>query len=205
MPINKPANKMSSAENQKAKRCKINDLIQEKLNGDALTNFEAFLEFLKQEKINIPWARFGWEGIHTFHIKHKSQHIGELSFLDDENHVRIIINTAWGNLDLYTEGQPDEVTDMLTERLNYKCISCRPNWDCAIKASDRSVELAGKRYEKICAGATGYGFISGDMSTFTLGPPRWQQPQEPVGEFPLEMVKKLILARKEYIVKTTAK
>ena len=54
MPINKPADNMSSPENQKAKRCKINDHIQEKLNGDALTNFEVFLEFLKQEKINIP-------------------------------------------------------------------------------------------------------------------------------------------------------
>ena len=201
MAMNKPADKMSSPENQKAKRCKINDLIQEKLNGDALTNFEVFLEFLKQEKINIPWARFGWEGIHTFHIKHKGKGIGELSFLDEENHVRLQIGTEESNFDLYVEGQPREIVDMLTERLSHKCICCRPDWDCA-KASGRSAELAGKRYENICTSAPNYIFISDNMSTFTLYTPLWQLPRKPAGVFSSEIIKKLIVAKKEHIIKT---
>ena len=200
MAKNNPADKMSSSENQKSKRCKINDLILEKLNGDALTNFEVFLEFLQQEKINIPWARFGWEGVHTFHLKHKGKIIGELSFLDDENHVRIQINNEWSNLDSYAEGQPNEIVDILTERLGYKCINCRPDWGCG-KASGRSAELAGKRYEKICDSAPIYVFVSSNMNTFTLYTPLWQVPRKPVGEFSSEMIKKLLLAKKEHINK----
>ena len=204
MAMNNPADNMSRPENQKAKRCKINDLIQEKLNGDVLKNFEAFLEFLKQEKINIPWARFGWEGIHTFHIKHKGKGIGELSFLDDENHVRIQINNDWNNLDLYVKGQPNEITDVLTERLSYKCICCRPDWGCG-KDLGKSVKFASKNYVNICASAPFYVFISDNMNTFTLYTPLWQQPRKQVGVFPLETVNKLILAKREHIVKTIAK
>ena len=203
MAMNNPADKMSSPEKQKAKRCKINDLMQEKLNGAALENFETFLEFLKQEKINIPWARFGWEGIHTFHIKHKGKNIGELSFLDDENQVRIQINTDGNNFDVYIEGQPNEIVDMLIERLSHKCICCRPDWDCA-KSMGKSAELAGKRYENICTSAPSYLFISGNMNVFTLFTPIWQVPRKPVGVFSLDTVKKLLLAKKEHIVKTTA-
>jgi len=194
----------SSPENQKAKRCKIVDLIQEKLDGDVLKDFEKFLDFLKEEKINTPWERFGYEGIHTFCIKHKGQNIGQIGFLDNENHVRIQIITEWSNFNLYVEGQPVEITDMLTERLSYKCTHCRPGWGCE-ESSGKNFELADKRYEKRCAHVPSYRFISGDMNTFTLYTPIFRQPQEPVGEFPMEIIKKLILARKEYIIKTIVK
>ena len=195
---------MSSPESQKAKRCKIDELIQEKLSGDMLRDFQAFLGFLKEEKITCPWARFGWEGIHTFHIKHKGQNIGEISFPDGENHIRIQINTVdWNkdDFDLYTEGQANEIVEMLMNRLSHKCKNCRPDWGCA-RASGMSAEVAGKRYEKICAGVKIYKFIGDNMNTLTLYTPLWQKPAEPIGLIPLDMVKKLILARKEYVVKT---
>ena len=194
----------SSPETQKAMRCKIHDLIQEKLSGDVLKDFEAFLDFLKEEKINTPWERFGYEGIHTFCIKHKGQHIGQIGFLNDENHVRIQVIAEWSNFDSYVEGQPVEVIDMLMERLSYTCIHCRPGWDCE-KNSGWTRKLAGKQYENRCSHMSTYRFISGDMNTFTLYTPIFRQPQESVGEFPLETVKKLILARKAYIAKTAAK
>ena len=198
---------MSSPENQKAKRCKINDFIQEKLSGDVLKDFKAFLELLKEEKITTPWARFGWEGIHTFHIKHKGKGIGEISFPDDENHIRIQVHAGnWNKdgFDLYTEGQANEIFAMLMERTSHKCIRCRPDWDCA-KALGRSAEIAGERYENVCAYMNMSKFIGDNMNALTLYTPRWSYPPEPVGSFPLEVIKKLILAQKEFIIKTTTK
>ena len=191
----------SSPKNQKAMRRKIDELIQEKLNGDVLTDFVAFLDFLKHEKITCPWTRFGWEGIHTFHLKHKGQNVGAISILDGENHIRISVGTnGWRveNFDLYLQDQPGDVVDMLMERASYKCTKCSPNMWC-FEAEGFTAEIAGKRYEKRCVSMSGYWFIGNSMKELTLYSPR--AAQEPIGLIPLEMIKKLILAKKEHIIK----
>ena len=191
----------SHPENQKAMRCKIDEFIQEKLSEDVLQDFEEFLEFLKQEKITCPWARFGWEGIHTFHMKHKGKNIGEVSFLG-ENHIRIQVSTnEWKveNFDLYLDGQPNEVVDMLMERAAYECTKCCQN----ICSAGLNVEIAGKRYANRCMNMSGYRFVGDSMREFTLYSPRTVS--EPVGLIPLESIKKLIVAKKEHIIKTIAK
>ena len=92
---------------------------------------------------------------------------------------------------------------MLIEQINHKCIRCRPDWDCA-KTLGRNAEIAGKRYENRCAYMNIYKFISNNMNILTLYTPRWSHPPEPTGFIPLNTVKKLILARKGYIIKTIA-
>ena len=201
MAINNPTDKMSSPENQKAKRCKINDLIREKLSGETLKDFEAFLGFLKEEKINTPWARFGWEGIHTFHMKHKGIGIGEIGFLNDENHIRFSIGTnGWRveSFDSYLEGQDSEVVDMLMERLTYKCTKCRPDFTCSVGLNAKIGDVI---YNNRCMNVSVYRFV-GNMQEFTLYTPRITP--EAVDVFSLEMLKKLILAKKKADHKTIA-
>ncbi|MCL2547435.1 MAG: hypothetical protein FWE06_09705 [Oscillospiraceae bacterium] len=183
---------------------KINEIARDKLNSNFANDFEAFLNFLKQEKITTPWRGIlrAQPHIIRFYMKHKGKDVGHIDFNDDiANYIDIqVITVGWlkNDFDVYLEGQPNEIFDMLTERLSQKCIHCNTNH--ANCSPGRSAEVAGKQYEKICVAMTLYKFGGDNMQELTLHRPQYIA-TKPVGLVPLEMIKKLILARRDYIAK----
>jgi len=199
---------MANFENQKSQKLKIEELAPKKLDGEFLKDFNDFLDFLKREKISAPW-----KSINGFKMKYKGEGVGGISFLGEggwadgiveaKNHIHIGVDTIGyrkDGFDLYLDGQSDEIKKMLMERLSYLCIHCRPTCGCS-QVSGRNAAAAGKMYEKVCANMTGYGFSGDNMRELTLFSPRASFTPEPVGKYPIETVKKLILARKAYIDK----
>ena len=200
---------MTVQDKPKAEKLIINDFARGKSNGDFLDAFETFLGFLKQEKNICPWRGIlrAQPHVKRFHMMYKNKKIGQIDFIDDRsNYIEITIDTVgWtgDDFDLYIEGQPDEIIDMLMERLRNTCVNCHinPTYGCS---PGRNAEVAGKQYEKLCVYITLYWFDSDNMQEFTLYARRYTT-TKPVGLVPLETIKKLILARKEYITKTSAK
>jgi len=181
---------------------KINEIARSKLSSNFANDFDTFLNLLKQEKITTPWRGIlrAQPSTIRFMMKHKGKEVGHIDFIDyRKNYIRIqVISVGWlhDGFDVYLEGQPNEVIDMLMERLRHKCTFCQPTYACC---PGRSAEVLGTRYEKICSGMTLYGFGGDNMQEFTLFSPRMIG--EPVGLVSLEMIVKLILARREYIAR----
>ncbi len=199
---------MSQFEMQKAKKLTIEDVAREQLDGDFWGEFEQFLAYLKQNKISIHW-----KSINGFNMKYRGDKVGIISFLgagswDDgiieaKNHVHIGVDTVgWGKsgFDTYLENQSDEIVDLLMEMIANKCIHCRPTCGCS-QASGRTVEVAGNSHQNACMNATQYAFKGDNMRELTMFSPRASITPVPIRHVPIDTVKKLIHARKEYIEK----
>lgn len=190
---------------QKAGKLKITEVARQILNGEFLREFEEFLEFLKSEKISLPW-----KSINGFKMVYKSKNVGSITIGNSgdatrkQNYISVNVETVgwahWDELDGYLEGQSDEIFGLLMERLENKCKQCRPTCGCS-KGPGMNLNVSGKQYTNICVNAPHYGFNnSGDtMREMTLNSPCAVYPPIPVRNIPMETVKKLILARKKYI------
>ncbi|MCL2773553.1 MAG: hypothetical protein FWD71_09415 [Oscillospiraceae bacterium] len=177
----------------------IEETAKKNLEGELLKEFEKFLDYLKQEKISLPW-----KSIDGYNMKYKSKNVGRLCLA--KNHIHIMVETVgWGkdSFDEYIDGQPDEIVDMFMERLTHKCTQCRPTCGCS-RGPGKTIQVLGKQYENICNNTPEYGFNSDNMNEMTLYTPRASHTPEPVCQVPIETVKKLITAKKRYIEKILA-
>jgi len=202
---------MANFEKQKAEKLNIEDLARQKLDGEFLNDFQAFLSFLKQEKVTTPW-----KSINGFKMKYKNENIGGITFLgaggwndgiiEAKNYIHIGVDTAkWekGEFDKYLDSQPDEIVSMFMEMIDNQCIHCRPTCGCS-QVSGGTVEVAGASHQNICVNATQYKFKGNNLRELMMFNPRASLTPVPVRIVPLETVEKLILARKAYIDKISA-
>jgi len=184
---------------QKKVKPKIDETAKNNLDGELLKDFEKFLDYLKQEKISLPW-----KSINGYNMKYKSKNVGRITIV--ENCIHIGVETVgWGKSDFdeYLEGQSDEITDMFMERLTHKCTQCRPTCGCS-RGPGKTIQVLGNWYENICNNTPEYVFRSYNMTEMTLYTPRASHTPEPVCQVPIERIKKLITAKKEYIEKILA-
>ena len=200
---------MANFENQKAEKLTIMDVARKQLSGDILDEFEMFLGFLKDEKINPVW-----KSINGFSAKYKGEGVCSITLgapgwfdnaIERKNYIGVGVETVgWGKIgfDEYLEGQDDEIIRLFMEQISNKCVHCRPTCGCS-KVSGRTIEVAGRQHENVCMNATGYKFYaSGDnMREFIMCSPCAVYPPIEVRPVPIETVKKLIMARKAYITK----
>jgi len=196
---------MIGHEAQKAKKLTVLDVARTQLDGAFLTQFEAFLTFCDNEKIRLPW-----KSINGFKMTYKGKNIGGLTlgaggWLDNNvgkrNYLLLHINTTdRHDYDAYLHNQPQLITDLFMEQISHKCTHCRPTCGCS-KVSGRTIHVANTSHENVCMNAIGYKFYaSGDgMQTLTMCTPRAVYPPEDVRKVPLDTVKALMLARKDYI------
>jgi hypothetical protein len=178
---------------------KIEETAQKNLDGEALKDFEKFLDYLKQEKISLPWKSIG-----GYNMKYKGKNVGRINLA--KNHINIGVETVgWGKggFDEYLEGQSDEIADMFMERLTHKCTQCRPTCGCS-RGPGKTIQVRGVWYENICNNTPEYSFNSGNIREMTLHTPRAAHAPEPLFQVPIETVKKLITAKKAYIEKILA-
>ena len=189
---------MTEFNTQKAEKLTVEDLAHRLLNGNLLKEFGEFLDFLKEEGMRVPWA-----SINAFNINYKGKRAGYIN-IHKINCVGIKIPTAEPyEFDNYFWGQPDEIIDVFIKNINMKCTRCYPG-----HGSGMTVTLFGKQYENYCFNRQRFHFISsGDnMRTLTLLGPNTPGNGPPAQscEVSIEIVKKLILIRKEYIIKMLA-
>jgi len=203
---------MAKFESQKAEKLTIEDTARKQLDGVFLSEFEEFVEFLKEENI-----RLAWKSINGFKATYKSKGIASIGLcatgwrdnaVETRNHVSIDVLSAggaqdnWGGFDEYLEGQPGEVVGLFKAQISNKCVHCRPTCGCS-QASGRTVHVSGKHHENVCMNAPIYKlYASGNgMNTMTLCSPCAVYPPIAVRTVPLGTVKKMVLARKAYIEK----
>jgi len=203
------SNEKSLRDIQQATKPPIEAIAQEQLSGAMMEGFGDFLDFLQDEKI-----RLSWKAINGYKATYKGKGIAGITlgaggWLDNaverKNTVTMHIATSDRvNLDAddYLEGQTDEVVALFMERFDHKCVHCRPTCGCS-KGSGMNVTIAGKEYEHVCRNAPAVGFTcsGGDMSEMTLNSPCAVYPPIPIRTVPIETVKNLIKARKQYIEK----
>lgn len=148
---------------QKTAKLKIKDIAMQQLNGEFLREFEEFLEFLKSEKITLPW-----KSINGFKMVYKGKNIGSITLgapgwsddaIHNKNYIYIGVDTVgWAHydeLDDYVEGQEDEIINLLMERLENKCRQCRPTCGCS-RGPGMNTVISGKQYANICVHAPHY-------------------------------------------------
>jgi hypothetical protein len=200
---------MTSFNAQKAEKLTIREVAQRKLDGDFLKAFDDFIVFLENEDIKLPW-----KSINGFKMTYKGEHIGAIHLgaggwldnaIEKKNHLNMHVYAYGGNFDEYLDGQNAEVIDLFMERIENKCVHCRPTCGCS-RASGRTVHVAGKAFENVCNNASVYNFdnVGSVMREMTMNSPCAVYPPIPIRPVPLETVKKLILARKAYITKSLA-
>jgi len=190
----------------RANRINLDSAAAKKLDGDFYVEFKKFFDFLKQEEINTPWKTMD-----SYNMKYEGRIIGGITLLggdwdddvnDAKNNLRIGIATADGNgYDKYLEGQPQEIIDLFMNRINNKCSQCRPSSSCA-KGKGISITVSGKRHKNICCLSNGFLFnsVGGNMHEMIMLK-HGGIPQDEMPVLPLDTVKALILAAKEYIKK----
>ena len=200
---------MAHFEKQKAEKLTMQDVVREQLSGNIRDEFEKFLEFLNEEKIKTVW-----KSINGFNANYKGERIctmtlGAPGWLDNaikrKNYISINVLTADWDFDKYLEGQNEKIADLFMEQISNKCVHCRPTCGCS-KASGRTVQVSGKKYENVCMNALLYKFyvVGDDMREMTMCSPCALYPPVEIHPVPLETIKNLILARKEYAVKSLA-
>ena len=199
---------MSNYNAQKAAKLTIEDVACQQLDKELLKEFENFLMFLKQEKISLPWACSN-----GFNMNYRSKRVGRLKLADgikeQKKRVRITVCTGeWSltrpvDFDGYLEGQSDKIVGLLMERLNNKCRRCQPNSGCA-RALGTNFTLMGVQYKNVCCASSVFDFtiLGSDMNTVNLVLP--YNHQISVRSVSIEVVKNLIVTRKEYISKMLA-
>jgi len=198
---------MAQHEAQKAEKLTVEDVARQQLDGEFLKEFEDLLDFFKREKISLPW-----KSINGFKMTCKGKTIGGFTlgaggWLDDaietKNYLVIHIASAErGDEENYLNDQTGELAALFIEQIGNKCEHCRPTCGCS-KAFGRTIDLSGERREHVCMNALGYKFIAsgGDLKTMTMCTSRALYPPEAVREVPVELVEKVILARKGYVEK----
>lgn len=197
---------MADFENQKAEKLTIRDVARKQLSGNILNEFESFLEFLKEEKINPVW-----KSINGFNVKYKGRTINSITlgapgWLDNAtlrmNYVSINVCSAErDDEDRYFKGLQSEIATLFMEQISNTCVHCRPTCGCS-KVSGRTVRILDRQYDNICMNALIYKFFtpSDNMREFIICSPCALYPPIEIRSVPLETVKELILARKKYIV-----
>ena len=195
-----------------AAKTKIQDIARQELEGELLTGFEAFLDFLKEEKINT--VSSGRTTAIGLKMTYKGKGVGSMTLgigqvvgvFTPENNVRIDVDTASADYDDYLEGQVNEVVALFMEQMNCKCVHCYPTRKCSSN-SGRTFNVSGKKYENVCCAANWFKFDKhgGDMHTVTMCRPCGVYPPVSGRPVPIETVKKVIIARKEYIEKILTK
>jgi len=197
---------MSQFNAQKAKKLTVGEVARQQLSGNIYNEFEKFLCFLNEEKIKLTW-----KSINGFNAKYKGKSVcsvtlGAPGWLDNaierKNYVGINVATTDWDFDKYLEGQNDEIAALFMEQISNKCVHCRPTCGCS-KVSGRVVGVSGKQYENVCMNAPSYKFYASDddMNEFIMCSPCAVYPPVEVRSVPIEIVKKLIMARKDYITK----
>ena len=200
---------MVGFEKQKAEKLTIQEIARKQLAGNIFGEFEKFFGFLKDEKINPVW-----KSINGFNANYKGERIctitlGAPGWLDNaierKNYIGINVLTTDWDFDKYLEGQSEKIASLFMEQIANKCVHCRPTCGCS-KVSGRTVQVSGKQYENVCMNALLYKFyISGDdMREMIMCSPCALYPPIEIRPVTLETVKNLIMARKEYVVKSLA-
>jgi len=196
---------MAQHEAQKAEKLTVADVARRQLDGDFLNGFYRLLDFLRQEKIALPW-----KSINGFKMVYKGANIGGFTLgaggwldnaIEAKNYLVIHIASADRGAEAdYLNAQGGELAAIFLEQIGIKCEHCRPTCGCS-RASGRTIEMPGERRDNVCMNALGFKFVAsgGDLSAMTMCTPRAQYPPEPVRDVPIEVVEKLIVARKKYV------
>ena len=184
-------------------KIKIDECAKLRLDEPLLSNVEEFIAFLRSEKINLPWT-----SINGFDLKYKGKRVGKIYFREgpmmspaafartERNCVELNIDTAERDkYEIYLEGQPNDVVSLFTERVQSKCVGCRPTCECS-RGPGMNIYVSGEEYKNICIHATGFQLIKvgGDLQAMHL--------QSNGKEVAIATVKRLVLARKRYIDRT---
>jgi hypothetical protein len=164
---------------QKNNRPTILEIADQLMDGDAKAKFLDFLGFLKLEKIGTPWG-----STNSFNANFKGKRVARIliglgSRLEHNNWRITVATTNRGRFDSYVEGLPDDIRALFMEKLARKCTGC------GVCAPGKSFTLAGEQYSGVCFGGIGtVGFCYTNPS-----------------EAETALIKRLIITRKEYIIK----
>ena len=171
-------------------KLKIDDCIKMQLDGTLYDGVENFIQFLRSEKVSLPWS-----SNNGYDLKHKGKKVGKIYFRMGRNFVELNLDTANGNdFDLYLEGQPENVIETFISNANIKCAGCRPHLEC----NGRTIDALGNSYNDACINTVRIHFTqnSGDFSTMS------HKLSHATAIVPIETIKDLILARMSYIERT---
>jgi len=169
----------SNFEIQKANKPTVEMVAEQLLDGNLKKDFMKFLDWLKQEKIRLQWG-----STNSFNANYKGKRVARIEIgrggRNCANHISIIIHTAERDKFAgYLEGQTEEVVDIFMKNISKTCN------DCGVCAPGKSFDISGKHYERVCfdgLGSHGLRYINPDAEQ-------------------TEIVKKLMNARKDYIMK----
>jgi len=188
-------------------RIRIDIAASQKLTGDFYKEFKDFLDFLRQEEINMPWKTH-----YGYNMKYEGRIIGGITLLggkadgdsaEENNHIQIGIATALDEKshDKYLEGLPEDITELFMERINNKCNLCRPYTMCA-KKKGVTISVLGKRYKNICCFSNGFLFNSYNKNMLEMVLiNQGGEAQATKNVVPLDTVKALIMAAKSFVKK----
>jgi len=195
---------MPHFQTQRADKPTIEAMAKQQLEGNLLKDFKDFLDFLQEETITLPWT-----SINAFNANYKGKRVGKIYLGGNslaKNSVEISVITAeWDKLDDYLKAQSDEFVSLF---INYisdnKCRRCRPDCSCA-RDPEYEFKVLGQRYEYPCFafGRHTYRFVSsgGGMSDMLMLGVDVGEGGAPGRMVSIETVKKLMLARKEFIAR----
>jgi len=163
---------------QKTIKPAIEVLAEQLMEDNAKKDFFTFVDYIKQQKMTLPWFV-----TNSYNIIYKGCKIAQIYIYDGkdiQNCWRIKINTASKDtFDILLNGLSDEVTGLFSENFNKKCTACN---NCA---PGETFDFAGKHYENVCNGSNG-------VRIFLYRNPNSDQ---------IEEIKKLINIRKDFCIK----
>lgn len=164
---------MSNYQQQKTNKPKAEDLINLYLSGELRDAALGLFSFFKENKMTLQWG-----STNSFNVNYKGKRITRFTINRDS--LGLYIYTAERDkFDGYLQDQPEDIKILFMENISKKCTGCT---GCA---PGKSFYINGKLYENICfsgCGTCGFKY------------------QNPSAKQMLE-VKKLLLARKDYVVK----